>query len=96
MPKQRLTTSREWLQEQLRDPEFRELWEKTAIARAIAEHNPSIETLQRLARGLGQWFIVAVGPVGPRAGEVVPLPDGAEVLEDVTTADGSRVVTAAG
>jgi DNA-binding XRE family transcriptional regulator len=75
------------------DPEFRDYWERTALARAVAiaviryrsehelsqralarqlgmpysqiarleigEHNPSIETLQRLAKGLGRRFFIA-------------------------------------
>src|SRR5688572_12056227 len=86
------------LAEQLADPEFRAEWERTALARAVAnavvtyrtrerlsqkaiaarlgmkqpaiarlelgEHNPSIETLERLASLLGLRFIVDVAPAG--------------------------------
>ena len=79
-----------------KDPEFRDHWERTALARAVAtavigyraehglsqrafarqlgmpssqiarlelgEQNPSIDNLQRLAKGLGSRFIVAVAP----------------------------------
>lgn len=60
----------------------------------LGEHNPSLETLQRLAKGLEQRFIVAVEP--PGRADNVPLPPGVEVLADVTLADGSRVLAAAG
>ncbi|MBM2812354.1 MAG: helix-turn-helix transcriptional regulator [Chloroflexi bacterium] len=109
------------------DPEFREYWERMALARAMAiaviryrsehelsqralarqlgmpysqiarlelgEHNPSIETLQRLAKGLGRRFIVAVAP--DQATEI-SLPKGVEILSDVVLEDGSRVLAAAG
>lgn len=107
-----------------RDPEARERWERTALARAVAiaviryrtehglsqralakqlgmpqphvarlelgEHNPSVETLQRLAQGLGQCFVIAVAPAD-RAEELA-LPAGVQVLTDVRGADGSRVL----
>jgi transcriptional regulator with XRE-family HTH domain len=109
------------------DPEFRDYWERTALARAVAiaviryrsehglsqralarhmgmpysqiarlelgEHNPSIETLQRLAKGLGRRFIVAVAP--DQATEIT-LPEGVQILSDVVLEDGSRVLAAAG
>lgn len=109
------------------DPEFRDYWERTALARAVAiaviryrsehelsqralarrlgmpysqgarlelgEHNPSIETLQRLAKGLGRRFIVAVAP--DQATEIT-LPKGVQILSDVVLEDGSRVLAAAG
>lgn len=109
------------------DPEFRDYWERTALARAVAitviryrseqelsqralakrlgmphsqvarlelgEHNPSIETLQRLAKGLGRRFIVAVAP--NQAVELT-FPEGVQILADVVLEDGSRVLAAAG
>lgn len=109
------------------DPEFRDYWERTALARAVAiaviryrsehklsqralarqmgmphsqiarlelgEHNPSIDTLQRLAKGLGQRFIVAVGP---DQATKLTLPKGVQILADVVLRDGSRVLAAAG
>lgn len=109
------------------DPEFRDYWDRTALARAVAiaviryrsehklsqralarhmgmppsqiarlelgEHNPSIETLQRLAKGLGRRFIVAVAP---DQGTELTLPKGLQILADVVLEDGSRVLAAAG
>ena len=109
------------------DPDARARWERTALARAIAnavvayrtrerlsqgalaarlgmkrpavsrlelgEHNPSIETLERLATILGLRFIVDVAPAG-RA--VAPLPPDVRVVGDATGADGTRVLVAAG
>ena len=124
-----LIDSADLLREELeRNPEFRERWERTALARAIAiaviryrsehglsqralakllgmayaqvarlelgEHNPTVDTLQRLAKGLGTRFILEVAPPD-RADEVV-LPAGVEVLTDVTLADGTRLLAAAG
>ncbi len=56
----------------------------------LGEHNPSVDTLQRLAQGLGRCFIVAVAPAD-RAEELA-LPPGAQVLTDNRAADGSRVL----
>lgn len=109
------------------DAKFRNHWERTALARAVAiaviryrsehelsqralarqlgmpysqvarlelgEHNPSIDTLQRLAKGLGRRFIVAVAP--DEATELT-LPTGVQILADVVLKDGSRVLAAAG
>ena len=60
----------------------------------LGEHNPSIDTLQRLAHGLGQCFVVAIAPAD-RAAEL-SLPTGVHVLTDTRTADGSRVLTGTG
>ena len=54
------------------------------------DHNP----LQRLAKGIGRRFIVAVAPPDQRGD--VPLPDGAEVLTDLILTDGTRLLAAAG
>jgi ribosome-binding protein aMBF1 (putative translation factor) len=109
------------------DDEARARWERTALARAVAnaivayrtahqlsqralaakigvkrpaisrlelgEHNPSIETLERLASVLGLHFIVDVAPPG-RAAAVLP-PD-VRVVGEATGADGTRVLVAAG
>ena len=62
----------------------------------MGEHNPSLETLQRLARVLGLRFIVEVAPTGEAAPQsVLTLPSGVDVVEDVTAA-GSRVLVATG
>ncbi len=91
-----LKTSEQALAEQLRDPDFRREWERTAVARAVAvkvvayraehglsqralarrlgmtqpqlarleagEHNPTIDTLARLAETLDVEFAIDVHP----------------------------------
>ena len=91
-----LKTSEEVLAEQLRDPDFRREWERTAVARAVAvkvvayraehrlsqralaqklnmtqpqvarleagEHNPTIDTLARLADTLDVEFAIDIRP----------------------------------
>lgn len=91
-----LKTHDEVLAEQLRDPEFRAEWERTAPARAIAskviayraendlsqsalasrlgmsqpavarlergDHNPTIETMMRLASALNVEFVLDITP----------------------------------
>lgn len=59
----------------------------------LGEHNPSVDMLQRLAHGLGQCFVVAVAPA--ERAEELALPAGVQVLTDVRTADGSRVLAGA-
>lgn len=62
----------------------------------MGEHNPSLEMLQRLSRVLRLRFIVEVAPTGEgERDNRLTLPPGVAVLEDVT-ADGSRVLVAAG
>ena len=109
------------------DFESRARWERTALARAVAnavvayrtahrlsqgalaakmgmkrpaisrlelgEHNPTIETLERLASVLELRFIVDVAPPGR-----VPttLPPDVHVVGDATGADGIRILVAAG
>lgn len=102
-------------------------WERTALARAVAnavvayrtthhlsqgalaaklgmkrpaisrlergENNPSIETLERLASGLGLRFIVDVAPPGRMA---AALPPDVRVVGDTIGADGTRILVAAG
>ena len=109
------------------DKDARVRWERTALARALAnavvayrtehrlsqgalaakigmkrqaisrlelgEHNPSIETLERLATVLGLHFIVDVAPTGRAAAE---LPPDVHVVAEATSADGTRVLVAAG
>ncbi len=92
----RLASNAEVLEEMLEDPQFRAEWERTALARVVAEavigyraehllsqsalarllgwsqpvvarleaaeHNPSMETLLRVARKLGLQTQVKVGP----------------------------------
>ncbi len=93
-----MRTNDQALARQLKDPEFRAEWERTALARAVAtrlvkyradhqltqtaladqlgmkqpavarlesgEHNPSLDTLARLANALGFEFRIAVTPQG--------------------------------
>jgi transcriptional regulator with XRE-family HTH domain len=59
----------------------------------LGEHNPSIETLERLASVLGLHLIVDVTPPG-RAPAVLP-PD-IHVVGDIVGADGTRILVAAG
>lgn len=58
----------------------------------LGEHNPTLDTLQHLARGLGQQFILTVTPPDHR--DRLKLPAGAEVLTDTVLADGTRVLAA--
>ena len=92
----RIKTASESLKERLRDPAFRQEWERTALARAVAlrlaeyrsdnalsqsalarklemqqpaiarleagDHNPSVDTLMRLSRGLGLDFHIDITP----------------------------------
>lgn len=60
----------------------------------VGERNPSLRTLQRLAKGLGRRFTVSLAP--PEQEGDLPLPAGAEVLADITLADGSRLLAAVG
>ena len=60
------------------------------------EHNPSLETLQRLSRVLGLRFIVDVAPADQAGQESrLKVPSGVEVVEDLT-ADGTRVMVTSG
>ena len=68
--------------------------QRPAISRLeLGEHNPSIETLERLASGLGLRFIVDVAPPGRVA---AGLPPDVRIVGDATGADGTRVLVAAG
>lgn len=67
---------------------------RPAISRLeLGEHNPSIETLERLASVLGLRFIVDVAPPGRAA---AALPPDVHVVVDATSVDGTRVLVAAG
>jgi transcriptional regulator with XRE-family HTH domain len=67
---------------------------RPAVSRLeLGEHNPSIETLERLASGLGLRFIVDVTPPGRTA---AALPPDVHVVGEATGADGTRVQVAAG
>jgi ribosome-binding protein aMBF1 (putative translation factor) len=59
----------------------------------LGERQPTIETLERLARVLGLRFIVDVAPAGA---EPAALPKGVQAVEEITTPDGARVLIAAG
>ncbi|MBI3978472.1 MAG: helix-turn-helix transcriptional regulator [Chloroflexi bacterium] len=66
---------------------------RPAISRLeLGEHNPSIETIERLAGALGIRFIVDVAPPGRAAA----LPPDMHVVGDATATDGTRVRVAAG
>src|SRR5437867_3236691 len=109
------------------DVDARARWERTALARAVAnavvahrtahrlsqraladkigmkrpavsrlglgEHNPTIETLERLAGALGLRFIVDVAPPGRAP---VVLPADVQVVGDASRTDGTGVLVAAG
>jgi hypothetical protein len=65
-----MKTSEQVLAEEMRDPAFRAEWERTAMARAVslkvlahrAEHNPTIDTLARIAQALDIEFAIDVRP----------------------------------
>ena len=59
----------------------------------LGEHNPSIETIERLAQVLGLRFIVDVVPPGR---EAAPLPPDVRVVGSTVSAGGTRILVAAG
>lgn len=101
MSSDRLIPNEEVLAEALRDPEFREEWERTALARWLAievvhyrsehglsqrqmaehlgvhqsdvarmelgEHNPSMDRLTRVAKGLDLELLIDIRPQGSEA-----------------------------
>lgn len=129
MAANKLLTKDELFEDHFSDPEARQRWERTALARGVAhavlgyriehnlsqralaaklgirqshvarlelgEHNPTLETLGRLAGVLGLRFIVDVAPPGAAAPQLV-LPPGVVVVQDATGLEGSRVLVAAG
>ena len=63
----------------------------------MGEHAPSLATLQRLSRSLGLRLIVEVAPaLDGEQRSPLTLPPELEIVEDVTLADGSRVLLATG
>ena len=67
---------------------------RPAVSRLeLGEHNPSIETLERLASVLDLRFIVDVAPAGRIA---ATLPSDVLIVGDSTGPDGTRVMVAAG
>ena len=58
-----------------------------------AEHNPSMEMLQRLSEKLGLRFVLDVAPAAATA---LTLPPGITPVQEVTTTEGTRVVVATG
>lgn len=129
IPEADLVSNDEVLARQLENPEFREIWERTALARAVAlriaayraehdlsqaalarklrmkqpavarleagEHNPSVEMLLRLARGLDIEFLLDITPKGRSSTFVSTCLDKAQVVERATTPDGSHILVAA-
>ena len=121
-----MRTFRDVLAKDLKDPEFRAEWERTALARAVAlailryrndhrlsqrelaarldwkqpavariesgEVNPSLETLYQLAGRLKLHFMLEVAPTRRRASGARK----GEVVERVSTSEGSHVLVAAG
>jgi transcriptional regulator with XRE-family HTH domain len=64
------------------------------IARVeAAEHNPSVEMLQRLSEHLGLRFVL---DVAPSAAAALALPPGLVPAQEVTTLEGARVLVATG
>lgn len=67
---------------------------RSAISRLeLGEHNPSIETLERLAKGLGMRFIIDVAPPGR---DETTLPPDVQAIARSDGADRVRTVIAAG
>lgn len=123
-----MKTTKEVIQRDLEDPEFRAEWERTALARGVAlavlkyrndhqlsqrdlaqklgwkqpavarlesgEVNPSLETLYQLASRLRIHFMVEVAPTKRRHAAADRRKG--EVVERVTTSEGSHVRVAAG
>ena len=58
-----------------------------------AEHNPSVEMLQRLSEHLGLRFVLDVAPA---AAVALALPPGLVPAQELTTSEGARVLVAAG
>jgi transcriptional regulator with XRE-family HTH domain len=67
-----------------------------AVARLErGEHTPSLETLRLLSRTLGMEFLLDIAPAGRRRPWLTKHVSAAVVLEEVTDADGGRVLVAA-
>ena len=67
-------------------------WKPSQVARLeMGEHNPSMETLAYLAKALGLRFAMEVGPSGRRVRR-----RRSDAVEDITTAQGSRILVRAG
>ena len=62
----------------------------------LGEHNPSIETLARLANLLGTRFVIDVAPGDQGTTVALSLPPGIRVVEDSVSRDGGRVLVATG
>jgi transcriptional regulator with XRE-family HTH domain len=58
-----------------------------------AEHNPSVEMLQRLSEHLGFRIVLDVAPVAAAA---LALPPGLVPAQELTTSEGIRVLVATG
>ncbi len=70
--------------------------QRSAVARLeLGEHNPSVETLQRLSQALGIHFAIDLAPPGSQERWVTPTSVVA-VREEFTAAAGGRVLIAAG
>ena len=70
--------------------------QRSAVARLeLGEHNPSVETLQRLSRALRIHFAIDLAPPGDQERWVTSTA-GASVREEYTSADGGRVLIVAG
>ena len=124
-----MKTNDELIAEQLRsDPEFRDEWERTALARAVAlavvrhrtarelsqrdlakllgmeqpqvarlergDVNPSMETLMRLANGLGIEFTINVRPAKAKARLVTKKAQTHNAVGTLSTDDAEMLVAA--
>jgi ribosome-binding protein aMBF1 (putative translation factor) len=58
-----------------------------------AEHNPSVEMLQRLSEHLGLRVVLDVAPTAAAA---LTLPPGLVPAQELTTSEGARVLVATG
>jgi transcriptional regulator with XRE-family HTH domain len=66
-----------------------------AVARLEAgERQPTLDTLVRLSEALGIEFLVDIRPASEQTAWVAAAAETARVVEDVTTANGSRVLVA--
>jgi transcriptional regulator with XRE-family HTH domain len=67
-----------------------------AVARLErGDHTPSLETLRLLSRTLDMEFLLDIAPAGRRRPWLTKHVGAAVVLEEVTDADGGRVLVAA-
>lgn len=62
----------------------------------LGQHSPTLEMPQRLATVLGLRFVVEIAPADKSSSDPLSLSSSMELVQDITTADGSRVRVATG